>query len=128
MEQKRVSFFQAISWALSYNYFDFDGRSSRSEYWWFSLFCFIISWGIIMPVGILTSFGTAYDIVKWVINLALLLPSWGLTVRRLHDTDRSGWNILWLLLPIVGMIILIIYLCKPSEMEDNQYGDVPNVD
>lgn len=103
-------------------YCDFNGRASRSEYWWFTLFCFI--------VGAIAGFIGGILNINWLpfpCYLALLLPSLGLCVRRLHDIDKSGWWIPLQLIPVVGSIILIILFVKESQPLDNQYGPVPNM-
>lgn len=122
MYQYQVSFGDAIKRAFS-NYCDFNGRASRSEYWWWTLFCFIVSVAINI---IFIKAHTAESVVSSLWGLATLLPSLGLLFRRLHDTGRSGWNVLWALLPLVGAIILIVYCCQPSQPEENPYGPVPN--
>ncbi|MDE6643949.1 MAG: DUF805 domain-containing protein [Muribaculaceae bacterium] len=126
MYQYRVSFGDAVSRAFS-NYCKFSGRASRSEYWWFSLFTCIVSW-IFLILGYFCGFDSSiYKIGNNLWSLVIFLPSFGLLFRRLHDIGRSGWNWLWLLLPVIGWIIVIVYLCKDSEMSMNKYGDVPNV-
>ncbi len=121
MYQYQVSFGQAVNMALN-KYCDFNGRASRSEYWWFALFCFIV--GAIAGVigGIIN-----ITLLPTICVLALLLPSLGLGVRRLHDIDKSGWWIFLQLIPVVGTIILIIWFVKESQPVPNQYGPVPNV-
>lgn len=121
MYQYQVSFGQAVNMALN-KYCDFNGRASRSEYWWFALFCFIVG-GIAGWIGGMLN-------INWLpglCSLALLLPSWGLMVRRLHDIDKSGWWAFLSFIPVVGTIILIIWFCKESQPFDNQYGPVPNM-
>ena len=127
MYQYQVSFGDAISRAFN-KYCCFTGRASRSEYWWFVLFVAIIGWAIGIVFGF--TFGTdsvAYQAVAGCWNLAVLLPTLGLVFRRLHDTGRSGWNWCWSFLPVVGWIILLIYLCQDSQMMENKYGPVPNM-
>ena len=124
MYQRQVTFKEAIVSAIQQNYCNFSGRASRSQYWWFCLFTFILS----AVIGIVFCWSqTALNIVSGVVNLALLLPSLGLAVRRLHDIDKSGWWILISLIPIIGWILLIVWYCKDSQMEPNQYGPVPNM-
>lgn len=145
MYQYQVSFGDAIKRAFS-NYCVFTGRASRSEYWWFALFMWLVSVIIGYP-SMMASFaaiGSAlnghmvaadaagagagfFGYVNYVWNLAVLLPSLGLLFRRLHDAGHSGWNILWAFFPIVGWIVLLVYLCQESQMFDNQYGPVPNM-
>lgn len=122
MDQYQVSFGDAIKRAFS-QYCCFTGRASRSEYWWFSLFTFIVSTVLEAILGTQSNFAISI-ISLW--GLVTFLPSLGLTFRRLHDTNRSGWNILWALLPLVGAIILIVFFCKPSDPEANKYGPMPN--
>ena len=63
----------------------------------------------------------------WILSLAVIIPSLAVGVRRLHDTGRSGWNLLIGIIPIVGWIILIIFLVQKSEEGTNKYGPNPNV-
>ena len=86
------------------------GRATRAEYWWCFLFYDIIATAIISPL---------FGVFWW---LATIIPGFTLTARRLHDTGRSNWNILWSLLPIVGWIILLVYLCQEGEKKSNTWG------
>lgn len=95
-------------------YVDFKGRSRRSEYWWASL--------VIGIVGALLSSIIPQLSGLW--NLAILVPSIAVSVRRLHDIGKSGWWYLINLIPLVGQIIMIIWACKDST-EDNQWGPNP---
>ena len=124
MNQRQVTFKEAIVRAIQQNYCNFSGRASRSEFWWFQLFGFILS----TVIGIVFCWSQdTMSIVNCIVGLALFLPSLGLTVRRLHDIDKSGWWIFIGLIPIVGWIILLVWYCKDSQMEPNQYGPVPNL-
>lgn len=128
MYQEQVSFGDAVKRALTVNYCNFNGRSSRSEYWWYVLATFIF--GMVLGVILNVIFGsesTIGSIVNGVVSLALFLPGLGLCVRRLHDIGKSGWLVLLGLIPLVGAIILIIWFAKESEMAPNQYGPVPNM-
>jgi uncharacterized membrane protein YhaH (DUF805 family) len=98
------TFVEAIKVCLT-KYVDGKGRASRSEYWYFALFHFIV----------VTVTGGIGEIV-------LLLPAITVTVRRLHDIGKSAWALLWILLPIVGWILLIVYAVRPGEQRMNQYG------
>jgi len=90
---------------------DFKTRARRSEYWMFTLACYLI--GMIPVIG-------------WLFCLFIApIPHLAVTVRRLHDTGRSGWNLLLVLIPIVGPIIFLIFLCQDSEPGSNQYGCNP---
>lgn len=146
--QYQLTFGQAIQSVFN-KYATFTGRASRSEYWWWTLFAFLV--GVVCNlIGITWLTG--------IVNLALFLPGLAVLVRRLHDINMSGW---WAALPyviggvcggfsacllqnqdnttlailtgasgivcLVICIIFIVWLCKPSQMFDNQYGPVPNV-
>lgn len=124
MIQRQVSFKEAVVRAITQNYCNFNGRASRSEYWWYCLFVFAL--GVVIGI-IFSSSHTAMNVVSGLVNLALLLPGLGLAVRRLHDINKSGWWILLALIPAVGAIILIIWFCKESEPIPNAYGPVPNL-
>lgn len=98
----------------------FSGRARRKEYWMFTLINIIIS--IILGVidGML---GTA--IIGMIYSLAVLIPCIAVSIRRLHDTGRSGWWLLIGLIPLIGLIVLIIFMVQDSESGDNQYGPNP---
>ncbi len=125
MIQRQVTFKEAVMSALTRNYCNFSGRASRSEYWWYALFTFIV--GCVIS-AIFYSHPTTLNIVSGIVNLALLLPSLGLCVRRLHDIGKSGWWIFIGLIPIVGAIILIVWFCTDSQRTPNEYGPVPNLE
>ena len=100
------------------NYVNFEGRANRPEFWWFFLFNLIIG-------AILGCFGKAGVWLSSIWSLAILLPYLGVSVRRLHDINKSGWYLLLALIPIVGIIILIIWWAKEGDAGVNQYGPVP---
>lgn len=106
------------------NYTGFQGRARRKEYWMFTLFNLIFAFAIGFVEGI---FGMS-STLSGLYTLAVLLPSIAVGIRRLHDTGRSGWWLLLSLIPLVGAIILIIYLCEDSKENENQYGPNPKFD
>ena len=95
-------------------YVDFNGRSRRSEYWWAYLAIAIISAVLTAVLGELA----------YIWTLATLIPNIAITVRRLHDIGKSGWWYLICLIPLVGAIILLVFMCLDST-EDNQWGPNP---
>ena len=99
----------------------FEGRASRSEFWWFYLFTVLISWGAHI-VGFL-SFGALGILFPILTNLVLIVPSLSVSARRLHDTGRSGYW-LFLTLTLVGVIPLIIWLAQRSVAGSNAYGEL----
>lgn len=123
MYQYQLSFGEAVSRAFQ-NYCNFSGRSSRSEYWWWVLFTFIV--GVVIAFAFCWS-QTAENFASGVTSIFFFLPSFGLLFRRLHDTGRSGWWWLLSLIPVIGTIILIVWLCQDSQPGDNKYGPMPNM-
>lgn len=105
-------------------YAKFSGRACRSEYWYLGLTTGIIGF-IVGFVGVLTVGKDVTNIIIRILQLALLLPSLAVTVRRLHDTGRSAWNLLWAFLPVIGWIVLLVFYCQGSR-EPNQYGEGPD--
>lgn len=103
------------------NYVGFSGRARRQEYWMFVLINVIIS----IVLGILDAIMGTNSLLNGLYSLAVLLPSLAVTVRRLHDTGKSGWWLLISLIPIIGAIILLVFTCLDSEPEENQYGPNP---
>jgi len=102
----------------------FSGRAQRSEFWYFVLFNIIVSVVLSLIDRILgTTYGSAgAGILSSIYSLAVLIPSIAVAVRRLHDTDRSGWWILIGLIPIIGWIVLIVFYVKDSQPGENKYG------
>ncbi len=99
----------------------FEGRARRKEYWFFILFNFIISIVIsVVEAGI----GTG-GILGLIYVLGVLLPSVGVGIRRLHDTDRSGWWLLVGLIPVIGFIVLIVLFVLDSTPGENRFGPNP---
>jgi uncharacterized membrane protein YhaH (DUF805 family) len=96
-------------------YVDFDGRASRSEFWWFFLFQIIVIVVLSMVLSIVGS----------LVSLALLLPGLGAGVRRLHDIGKSGWWIFIGLIPLIGWLIAIYWAAQPSQPESNNWGAPP---
>ena len=105
----------------------FSGRSSRKEYWYFVLFNVLISIVLMVADVMIGTFDseTGFGLLNGIYTLAILIPSLAVSVRRLHDTDRSGWLCLLLLIPLVGAIILIFFFAEDSQPGENQYGSNP---
>jgi uncharacterized membrane protein YhaH (DUF805 family) len=97
----------------------FDGRAGRAQYWWFVLANIIVS----VVLQILTSALSAFFILSILYSLALIIPGLAVAIRRLHDTNRSGWWVLISLVPLVGVIILIVFLATDGDPGANQYGE-----
>lgn len=122
-----MGFGQAIQSGLN-NIFNPTGRASISQFWWYALFLYIIG-------GVLGWFGGMIEgrgieqvwlgIIFQVFSLICTISLWCASIRRLHDSGKSGWNSLWYLLPLIGWIIEIILLCRASQPGENQYGPQP---
>ena len=98
------------------NYANFDGRATRSEYWYFVLFNFLIAFavGFVTAIIGLSALSTLY-------SLGLLIPSWAVAIRRIHDTGKSGW---FVLVPIYNFVLLV---SKGQDVE-NEFGPVPTAE
>lgn len=113
-----MSFGTAISSCLN-QYVGFSGRARRSEYWFFALFCALV---YVVAAVIDAAIGTS--VLTLLVMLGLFLPGLAVTVRRLHDTDRTGW---WLLINLVpfGGIVTLVFSCLDSQPFPNRYGPSP---
>jgi uncharacterized membrane protein YhaH (DUF805 family) len=100
-------------------YADFDNRASREEYWWFFLFCFIA--GFVIAAYSAADGNSSLDLL---FQAVVFLPSLAVGVRRLHDTNRSGWNYLWAF-TIIGIIAVIIWFCEEGNKTKNRFGAKP---
>jgi uncharacterized membrane protein YhaH (DUF805 family) len=142
-----MTFFSSIRSVFS-KYATFSGRAGRPEFWWWTLFEYVtrgllgaiytvIMFDMIAPIiasgatddaafdQIMAAvFNPAYFVLlAW--SLAILLPSLAVAVRRLHDTGRSGWFVLLTFLPLVGTILMIVFMVAPSDPKSNAWGALP---
>lgn len=104
-----MTFGESISTCFK-KYVVFDGRASRSEFWWFALFTFLAS----LVLGFVS------QALSSLFSLAVLLPSLAVGARRLHDTDRSAWFLLLWLVPVVGWLILLVWAIQEGK-EPNRF-------
>jgi uncharacterized membrane protein YhaH (DUF805 family) len=109
------------------NYADFGGRATRAEYWYFTLFNFLALCVLTFIDSMIGSFNADMGIglLGGVYYPAVFTPTLAVSVRRLHDTDRSGWWQLIVLIPIIGPLVLLIFMVQDSQPVDNQYGPNP---
>lgn len=124
------------------HYADFSGRARRSEYWGTVLFNGLIQAGLSIILSIVATilfssieingevtfsplFFLLPDIPIYIYGLVWLLPGLAVAARRLHDIGKSGWNLLWIFLPIIGWIMLIYWFCQDSELGENKWGANP---
>ena len=126
-----------IDWALQplKRYADFEGRSPRAEYWWFSLFQWIayialfviwigIAAGTASPDGPSGGFWLVF-VVFMLLLLGLFLPNLAVLIRRLHDQDLSGWFCLLFFIPYIGGLIAIVFMCIGGTRGPNRFGPDP---
>lgn len=111
-----MSFFQAIETNFK-KYATFSGLASRSEFWWFALFVYLVG-AALNALNLVTPQGTVFlgSSLSACFAAVVLLPYLAVTVRRLRDTGRSWTNLFWLLLPIAGLIVLIVFLAQPGRL------------
>ena len=102
-------------------YAEFSGRARRKEYWMFVLFNMLASLVLCIVDEILGTSGA----LDGLYSLAVMIPSLAVAARRLHDTDRSGWWLLINLIPIIGWIVCIVFLCGDSKPGENRFGPNP---
>jgi len=114
-----MSFGQAISTCFS-KYVTFDGRAARPEYWYWVLFAVVASL-VLAIIDHALSFG----VLQILFVLATFLPGLAVLIRRLHDVDRSGWWWLIAFVPVVGVILLIVWLCQPGTPGPNRFAPAP---
>ena len=118
-----------MNWYLEVlkKYAVFSGRSRRKEYWMFVLFNIIVSIVLAIVDTMTGTMSAAYGIglLGGIYSLLVLIPSIAVGVRRLHDTDRSGWWLLIALIPLIGAIILIVFFCIDSTPGENRFGPNP---
>ncbi len=122
-----MTFQEAIK-SVYTNYANFAGRAVRSEYWYWMLFYFIVVVVLQILAAVMGSRESPSILVASIFaiwSLGSLIPALAVTVRRLHDTDRSGWFILLALIPLVGAIILIIWYCNAGTPGPNRFGPPP---
>ena len=116
-------------------YADFSGRSRRKEYWMFFLFNWLIGVAVGFLALLLYAMGLSETAMMTILTpvlalyaiaaIAFLIPGLAVTIRRLHDTDRSGWAILWGLVPIVGPFMLLVFYISEGTRGPNRFGPDP---
>lgn len=109
-------------------YADFSGRSRRKEYWMFILGLVVIAIVLSIVEGVLGlsgMVGGVYGPATTLLLLAAIVPSIAVQVRRFHDQDKSGWFVLLGLIPFLGGLIVLVFMCLEGTAGPNQYGPDP---
>jgi len=118
-----------MNWYLEVlkKYARFDGRAGQKEYWYFSLLSFIII-VVLSVIDIATgtfNVNVGLGLLGSIYTLAVLIPGIAVSVRRLHDTDRSVWWLLINAIPLIGVIVFLVFTAQAGTPGDNQYGSNP---
>ena len=113
-----MSFSEAVRSGFAH-YVRFDGRASRPAFWWWLLFAILVAIAVSALDGTIFEESMLLTLFVW---LGLILPSLSVAIRRLHDTDRSGWWILISFIPIIGFITLLVFYLQKGDPGDNRYG------
>ena len=121
-EKKIMGFGEAVQSVFS-KYATFSGRARRSEYWYFVLLQVIVT-AVLNGLYSATE-SVAFSAILVLFDLALLVPSLAVCWRRLHDIGRSGAYYFFVLIPLVGWILLLVWMCQDSQPGANQYGPNP---
>ena len=100
------------------NYANFTGRARRAEFWWYALANFIVS----VVLNLLQAAASIFVVLVVIYGLAVLIPGIAVGIRRLHDTGKTGWWLLIVLIPLVGIIVLIVFWATDSTPGANDYG------
>lgn len=122
-----VTFSESVRTCLR-KYAELSGRAGRSEFWWFFLFTFLVSFAAALLDAIL---GLDFDSGVWessgvfqvLTSLALFLPGLAVNVRRLHDIGRSGWWVLIVLVPCLGLVVMLVFCLTRGDAHANKYGE-----
>lgn len=109
------------------NYFNFQDRTTRKDYWMSVLINFLIALVLGFFSGLFTNFPiigklNIMDLISYIYFILILIPGLAQSVRRMHDVNKSGWYLLMSLIPIVGWIIVLVQECSPSVDVNNNYG------
>jgi uncharacterized membrane protein YhaH (DUF805 family) len=103
------------------NYAQFEGRASRAEFWYFALASMLINLGL--RAFEYVALGSHLLVILY--GFALVVPNIAVATRRLHDSDRSGWWQLLALVPVIGWIVLIVFLALEGQPNENRFGAIP---
>lgn len=120
-----MNFADAVKSVLMANYANFSGRAPRSEFWWYVVFAIIASVVLALIDNLIFARTIGYPILGTLFSLATIIPGLAVSVRRLHDIDKSGWWILICLIPLIGAILLLVWYATAGNRADNQFGPPP---
>lgn len=118
-----------MNWYLKVlrNYFGFSGRARRKEYWMFVLINILIAIALAVVDNVIGTIDaeTGLGLLNGIYSLLVLIPGIAVSVRRLHDRDKSGWWMLLVLIPLIGSIVLIVWFAIDGDTGPNRFGPDP---
>jgi len=127
-----MGFMDALTTVFRNKYATFSGRASRSEYWWGYLGYFVIAtvlqiFALVGGIALIDAGELALlpGLIALVGIVAMIIPTIAVSVRRMHDTGKSGWMLLILIIPCIGFILWIVWMVEDGQAHDNAYGPVP---
>jgi len=131
--QQMMGFMDALTTVYRNKYGTFSGRASRSEYWWSYLGYFVVATvlqivglvGAIALSGVSEGLAGLVLVLPYLAILVMIIPGIAVTVRRLHDTGKSGWMALIFIIPCIGVILWLVWMIEDGQAHDNAYGTVP---
>ena len=106
-------------------YADFKGRSRRREYWMFTLVSFVVALVLDVLDYVLGLMVNGFGILGLIYLVAVIVPSTAVSIRRLHDINRTGWWELLVLVPILGWLVLTVFAVIAGDQGSNRYGPDP---
>jgi uncharacterized membrane protein YhaH (DUF805 family) len=122
-------FYNFMNWYLEVlkKYAVFEGRARRKEYWFFILFNLFISMALGFVDWLMGNINpeTGMGLLSGIYALGVMIPGMAVSVRRLHDTGRSGWWLLITFVPVIGAIVFLYFMVLDSNPEANEYGALP---
>lgn len=120
-----MTFFEAVGKCYR-KYFVFKGRAPKREFWWFVLLFFLFAWPLFLAELETGSWAGFLSLVYFLLTISAIFPLTAVFVRRLHDTGKSAVSTFVLLIPAIGPLLLLRWLTKMGDTEDNKYGEPDN--
>ncbi len=124
---KLPNFVEIALFEIIKKYAKFEGRANRPQYWYFVLTLFL-AFFILEILCVIPFVNIIAFLALLVLSLGLIVPGIAVTVRRLHDTNKSGWWLLLCFVPFVGSIVILVFMCLEGTKGANKYGDEPVVE
>ena len=124
---KLPNFVEIALFEIIKKYAKFEGRANRTQYWYFVL-TEILAFFILVDLCVIPFVNIIAFLALLVLGLGLIVPGIAVSVRRLHDTNKSGWWLLLCFVPFVGSIVILVFMCLEGTKGANKYGDEPVVE